>query len=1046
MYGITQADSLRKVQAWQEYDKRWRNAQPLIAIHGENGATNDVSARTTSKTTSNVPEADKENGGPLCTLKKRRLTTFLGPPGRVERLRARVEIPTFEFKKPKTITTTTSPIKTEVATNNKTERSLDELSQMQVLMMEVASSVKAIPSELRREMDQMKTAHKEDIERISVSFSERLARLETKSKEESSALLAIHEAKYKQLEDRYQELATKHNTLKDFCEKDYVNAAFAIMPIINELENNLHTSHPHVDYNDQFQQLRQELRKCLILAKSREEDKQELLFSNQVYLQHINELQQKLVTVKRENTTLHKSVQEAEAKSQSLLDDVVQLKSSLLPALEKAMAQNQQLKLKNEALQRQLDRSVRRRGMFTLPSGKGDGVALDGLRVLFHKQPARHDVLVSVQTQIQLLQRVLGLRPLSPALDCQPGCAVAVLGMEFFNEIAHVDSVLEEPTTYQQVLRIIDVLFDCLDRINLEQETVADHELRLCIVSAMEAVGFAMANNMTNAHVNTLLQDSKFNIADTLVTEALATMKFGSMHPSHVHPLVPSNGNIAFCTKSANKSSTATWRCTICHRTAIVKTDVVYRCAGCNVNLCKECFTRIPSGSKAPVQVTPQTKRRLFGLWTHTFETLCTRNRPSAALAIDTAMALRRRMIELPLTSGTNMLPILAIFHEMLTSATFRECLIRSPLWLPDTISGKAMEDLSFLGPFFRHCSLPDDAVPGDLLCSHSDQTKTKTMAMLRETNSRVQAALHAIVSSLLDHGGVVQEAILCWLACAIESNSIRRRLGHSPVECASDGFLTNLAAVALAFIKDVDIDTLDASYHGPTNTGRISFADMARLVKNQSPPACSVSSSVATTTYYPHYESNLGVVCDHCQEKDFIGVRYKCAFCDDYDLCSNCFESFYEQNHVLRHSPDHLFIRLSIPLPQVTTWPFRKCPELPEDLEEITNTPTCDVCACQVATRGFQCGHCDRFVCAACVEMEERLATTTDLFDDQFLNPHRLHAPGHHYFVVPPNMWAARPHLRFSTTLYPPQFLFPRTISNDATDSYNDAICFRAP
>ncbi|EQC36923.1 hypothetical protein SDRG_05750 [Saprolegnia diclina VS20] len=668
--------------------------------------------------------------------------------------------------------------------------------------------------------------------------------------------------------------------------------------------------------------------------------------------------------------------------------------------------------------------------MFTLTSQS------DGLRRLFQPRASdeqHHEVLRTVQAQMQLLMRLLRLRPLSPALECQPGCAVTVHGMEFFNEIAHTDATdAMAPPTYQKVLAIIDELFDCVDRINAEKRVVTDAALLECIASALVAVGFAMANNMINAHVNTLLQDSTFNIADTLVSEALSTMEFGHLHPSHVHPLVPSNGSVAFHTATTSKASTATWQCTICHRAAIVKTDVVYRCAGCNVNLCKECYTRIPTGTKTLPPAAPHYKRRLVtGLWASTFEALCSRNRPSAALALDTAMALRRRMAELPLTAGANMLPILEMLVEMLSSRTFRDVLVRSQLWLPDIISGKTMEVASFLGPFFRHCSLPDDAVPGDLLCAHTDQTKAKTMARLRETNERVQMALVSVVDTLLRHGGVVTEAMLCWLTCAIESNGIRRRLGHSPVECASDGFLTNLAAVALHFAAETQPSEIDARYHGYTLGGRISMADMARLVKTPATSKDDATCGRATTaasSYYPSYEANLGVVCDHCQAKDFVGVRYKCGFCDDYDLCGHCFERFYEQNHVLRHSPDHAFIRMSVPLPQVTTWPFRKCADLFEgdattDIDECASM-TCDVCAVTITDRGFQCGACDRFVCASCVDVEEQLAISPGLFGDASLNPHRLHAPGHHYFVLPATLWRHRRRVRFGGALYPPPFI----------------------
>ncbi|RHY34086.1 hypothetical protein DYB32_001156 [Aphanomyces invadans] len=42
----------------------------------------------------------------------------------------------------------------------------------------------------------------------------------------------------------------------------------------------------------------------------------------------------------------------------------------------------------------------------------------------------------------------------------------------------------------------------------------------------------------------------------------------------------------------------------------------------------------------------------------------------------------------------------------------------------------------------------------------------------------------------------------------------------------------------------------------------------------------------------------HLGFICDSCGETDFVGARYNCTVCSDYDLCHPCFE----RSHQVRH------------------------------------------------------------------------------------------------------------------------------------------------
>jgi hypothetical protein len=39
------------------------------------------------------------------------------------------------------------------------------------------------------------------------------------------------------------------------------------------------------------------------------------------------------------------------------------------------------------------------------------------------------------------------------------------------------------------------------------------------------------------------------------------------------------------------------------------------------------------------------------------------------------------------------------------------------------------------------------------------------------------------------------------------------------------------------------------------------------------------------------HADVNVGVTCAGCKQNDFVGYRYKCCKCKNYDLCADCFE-----------------------------------------------------------------------------------------------------------------------------------------------------------
>ena len=54
----------------------------------------------------------------------------------------------------------------------------------------------------------------------------------------------------------------------------------------------------------------------------------------------------------------------------------------------------------------------------------------------------------------------------------------------------------------------------------------------------------------------------------------------------------------------------------------------------------------------------------------------------------------------------------------------------------------------------------------------------------------------------------------------------------------------------------------------------------------------------------------HIGIECDKCGQNNIEDIRYLCANCEDFNLCSKC---YIEGNH--KHPTQHVFIKLSAPL-----------------------------------------------------------------------------------------------------------------------------------
>lgn len=49
------------------------------------------------------------------------------------------------------------------------------------------------------------------------------------------------------------------------------------------------------------------------------------------------------------------------------------------------------------------------------------------------------------------------------------------------------------------------------------------------------------------------------------------------------------------------------------------------------------------------------------------------------------------------------------------------------------------------------------------------------------------------------------------------------------------------------------------------------------------------------------------GTMCDTCRQQPIFGIRWKCAECPNYDLCSVCY-------HGDKHNLRHRFYRITVP------------------------------------------------------------------------------------------------------------------------------------
>ncbi|GAB9476451.1 Ubiquitin conjugation factor e4, partial [Globisporangium polare] len=551
----------------------------------------------------------------------------------------------------------------------------------------------------------------------------------------------------------------------------------------------------------------------------------------------------------------------------------------------------------------------------------------------------------------------------------------------------------------------------------------------------------------------------------------------GSLHAFHPHVLVASSVRRVF-------GRATNWKCSVCSRFSEVKgpsaVPLVYRCAACDFNLCRECFTRIPNLSQQQQQASDSAVYAREKLGVGRFFQLAFRHLSESesfqAIAGKLGFELRQRVKELPIYRAVEIAAGTDLLVDMLKCPSFALQVVKHTDcdWFPVYMNTWMMGFLSFLGPFVRGTSISDEprAVTAGAASDGQGAPKAALGVEWQEGYRLMKRNFMRVMRSLLasNQHPYVRDATLSWLGCTVLSTNKRRRMNRETNDML-DGFLINVSTILVALsLPNLDEEErqsglIDASYHtgslslrafGDKNVREAPLRDLASIRGEQyvadklideeerlrtqdrrhleSHKTCRrIAAAEEETRFYPIRESHYGVACNQCYQQNFQGVRYKCAFCDDIDICGSCFELFSQQSASVRghidgvlttglespqvHMLDHVFIRVGTPVPLYETRHFEMI-KFEKDKFRVENNNS---------------------VPAAVATSEDCVAR-----EEYWRDPHKMHVPGHLYFAITSSWrFTYSPHapgLHYRSLSHP-SALLPREAFNQETELFYMAI-----
>ncbi|KAE8908252.1 hypothetical protein PF003_g7642 [Phytophthora fragariae] len=481
------------------------------------------------------------------------------------------------------------------------------------------------------------------------------------------------------------------------------------------------------------------------------------------------------------------------------------------------------------------------------------------------------------------------------------------------------------------------LILQAMDRVSKTQEDqkVDAQALVDTLASVDTGVAFAAAQLLQmwapvsqKTHVDSTQKLSTL-MGVAVVNALLQPTAVGTKHSFHDHALLPSLPLRAFL-------GAKHWTCSVCERVTqtggsdAARAVCVYRCAACNFNLCRECFTRIPNAkgsrrSNPLADMTRLTTDRFFGLVVPQL-----RHKTGAVVVRQIAQELRRRVLEMYLHNFEAAAEFAQLFLKLVASDKAAAlALVTSPpasmpsssgrpavAWFPLFMRTWTMSMNTLLGPFLRASTMLDDTREIESAvraANHGSAVADCLRAQWTSGYAEFRITLQTLMKTLLsnDQHPVVADATLCWLALTLMTADPRRRLNYDAHE-RLDGFLVNITTMLLAYTLPLldkaqyEPSWIDSHYHQSVEPVRVyaskDFPEVPLHYSRSTQDASATETVAGTemseiqlrdesciaeynarrirrdhdghdeedkevgTTYYPRLSCHEGVVCDRCE------------------------------------------------------------------------------------------------------------------------------------------------------------------------------------